>query len=70
MLKKLTTRYASHANASKIMKISKLVSLQYRNEQTNITKHVYLMAAVLQKVKATTHVLDEALAIGILWDYI
>ena len=66
MLEKLDKRYNSHSTATKITKMTELVSMKYCNPKADITKHIDRMASILETLRSMKSGLDEALSIGIL----
>lgn len=66
MLEKLDARYDSKSTASKITKMSKLVSVRFSNPKAGIEKHIDAMAALLEQLKAMNAKMDDSLAVGIL----
>lgn len=67
MLEKLDARYDSHTTASKITKISEIVSLRFRGGSADISKHIDKLASLLEQLEAMKAKIDDALAIGILF---
>lgn len=66
MLEKLDARYDSRSTATKISKISELVSVRYTNVKHDITKHIDRMAALQEQLKSMEAIMDDAVQVGIL----
>ena len=66
MLEKLDRRYDSKTTASKIAKMSELVSMRYTSIRDDMARHVDRMAALIEQLRSMKTTLDDSLAIGIL----
>lgn len=66
MMTKLDERYDSKTMASKISRMSDLLSLQYTSPSKDISKHVDRLAGLLDQVRAMKTSIDDTFAIGIL----
>lgn len=66
MLAKLDSRYDSKSTASKIAKVSELVSTRYSSLREDMSVHVDRMAGLIEQLKSMGMTLDESLSIGIL----
>lgn len=66
MLSKLDRRYDSNSTASKIVKMSELVSTKYTSLREDMAKLVDRMTALVEQLRSMGTVFDESLAIDIL----
>ena len=66
MIMKLDDRYDSKTIASRISKMSELVSLRYTSIKDDMDKHIDKMAGLIEQLRAMGSIFDDALAIGIL----
>ena len=66
MMAKLDERYDSKSTASKIEKMSELVSMKYYNIKDDLSDHIDRMAGLLDQLKSMGNELADSLAIGIL----
>lgn len=66
MMNKLNERYDSKSTASKIAKMSELVSMRYMTLKDDLSGHFDRMAGLLEQLKAMENSLDDSLYIGIL----
>lgn len=66
MLSKLDSRYDSKSTASKIAKVSEIVSTRYCSLNEDMSVHVDRMAGLLEQLKSRGMTIDDSLAIGIL----
>ena len=66
MMVKLNDRYDSKTTASRISKMSELVSIRYTSLRDSIEKHIDRMAGLIETLRSMGSTFDDALAIGIL----
>lgn len=66
MLTKLDIRYDSKSTATRIFKMSELVSMRYVSLRSDMSTHVYKMAGLIEQLLAMGTSFDDALAVGIL----
>lgn len=66
MLAKLDDRYDNNSTASKISKMSELVSTVYKIPSKDIRKHIDKLAGLVAQLKAMKTNLDDTLAVGIM----
>ena len=66
MLEKLDARYASKTAASKITKMTDLITMKYKSLKSDITKHIDLMAAAVEQLKGMDVTIQESFAVAIL----
>ena len=66
MLRKLDERYNSKTIASKISKMSELVSLHYTDQKEDISARIDRVAGLVEQLKGIYLPIDEVMAIGIL----
>lgn len=69
-MRKLDQGYDSKSTASKIAKMSELVSIRYTNLGEDLSHHIDRMAGLLDQLKSLGNYLDDALSIRILVDSI
>lgn len=65
MLVKLDERYDSKATASRIWKMSELVSLRYVSLKENIGIHIDKIEALIEQLKNIRTTIEDVLAVGI-----
>ena len=66
MLAKLDARYASKTAASKITKMTDLITMSYMSLKSDITKHIELMAATVEQLRGMKVTIEESFAVAIL----
>lgn len=66
MLKKLDTRYASKTSASKITKISGLITLNYTSLRSDIPNHIDQMVSTIEQLKRMDMPIQYSFAVAIL----
>ena len=66
MMEKLDARYDSKTIASRISKMSELVSIRYNSLREDIDKHIDKLAGIIEQLRSMGSTFDDALAIGIL----
>lgn len=66
MLENLDSRYDSKSTASKITKMSELVSVRFPSSKADIAKHIDGMAALLEQLRCMEAKMDDSLEVGIL----
>lgn len=66
MLEKLDDRSYGHSTASKIRKMSELVSVRFYSVNPDMTKHVDKMEAFLEQRRSMKAVIDESQSLMIL----
>lgn len=66
MMEKLQKRYDSRSMASKIGKMSDLVSIRYTNIREDMARHVDKIAGIVEQLRSMGTVLEDSLIIGIL----
>ena len=66
MMEKLYARYDSKTIASRISKMSELVSIRYNSLREDIDKHIDKLAGIIEQLRSMGSTFDDALAIGIL----
>ena len=66
MISKLDDRYRSKSTASKISKITELVSIRYKNVRKDIAKHVDKMSGIVSELKGMKMNLEDTLTVGVL----
>lgn len=66
MLQKLDDRYDSKSSASRISKMTELISMRYVNLKKDIGTHIDQMAAVLEQLESMETKLPDELAIALL----
>lgn len=66
MIEKLDNRFNSHTTASKISKMSELVSMHYCKVPSDMTMQIDKMAALLEQLRSMKATIDDSMAIGIL----
>lgn len=66
MMMKLNDRYGSKTIASRISKVSALVSLKYTTTRDDIDKHIDKLAGIIEELCSMGTTFDYLLAIGIL----
>ena len=66
MMVKLNERYDSQTVASRISKMSELVSIRYTSLKEDIDKHIDRMAGLIENLRSMGSTFDDTLSIGIL----
>lgn len=66
MLDQLDARYDSRSTATKISKISELVSVKYKNIKSDISKHIVRKASLFEQHKSMEAIMDDSIQVGIL----
>ena len=66
IMAKLDARYDNKSTASKISKMSELVSTTYKNLSKDIRKHIDKLAGLVAQLKSMKTNLDDTLAVGIM----
>lgn len=66
MMTKLDERYDSKTMASKISKMTELLSLQYTSPSKDVARHIDRLAGLIDQVRAIEISIDDTLAVGIL----
>lgn len=66
MMEKLDARYDSKTIASRISKMSELVSIRYNSIREDMDKHIDKLAGIIEQLRSMGSTFDDALAIGIL----
>ena len=66
MMDKLDKQFDSKTIASRISKMSELVSIRYTTIKDDIAKQIDLLAGIIEQLRAMGTTFDDALAIGIL----
>ena len=66
MLSKLDKRYDSKTTASRILRMTELVSMRYTNIRDDMSVHIDKMAGLVEQLRSMGTTMDDTLAIGIL----
>lgn len=66
MIEKLDDRYRCTSTASKISKITELVSVRYKSVRKDVSHHVDKMAGIVEELNHMGMSLDKTLTVGIL----
>lgn len=67
MMKKFDSRYNSKSTATHISQMAELLSIRYRSVQEDMAKHVDRMAGLLEQLRSMSTMLDDSLAIAIIF---
>lgn len=70
IMEKLDATFDSRSTATKISKITALVSGGYSSVKIDIKKHIDLMAAILEQLKSMKAIMDDTVQVGTLIAYI
>lgn len=66
MLEKLDARYASKTAASKITKMTDLITMKYTSLRSDISKHIDKMASTIEQLKGMDVTIQDSFAVAIL----